>query len=74
MANPFKSVTQIAKQYKAAPRTVEKWCQENNVPYVGEGRGKRYLVYPEHEEQFKKRNRQVGRPSKDSGEKTKKDR
>jgi hypothetical protein len=72
MTNPFKSVTQIAKQYKSAPRTVEKWCQDNDVPYVGEGRGKRYLIYPEYEERFKKRNRQVGRPSKDSGDKKQK--
>jgi uncharacterized protein YjcR len=74
MAEPFKTVTQIAEQYGDSPRTVQKWCQENDVPYIGEGRGKRYLIYPKYEAQFTKRNRLTGKPGQKAAQKSKKDR
>ena len=51
----FKSVQEVAAENGCNVRTVQKWCLANDVPYVGAGRGKRYLVSPEHGAAFAKR-------------------
>jgi len=55
LSQKFKTVQQIAKENECKSRTVQKWCQANGVPYIGYDRGKQYLIYPEHEEKFKER-------------------
>ena len=53
----YKTVQQVAQEQqeqdkKCTERTVQKWCQANDVPYIGSGRRKQYLIYPEHEKKF----------------------
>jgi len=55
VATKFKTVQQVAQENKCKSRTVQKWCMANGVPYIGYGQGKQYIIYPEHEELFKKR-------------------
>jgi hypothetical protein len=41
---------------------VANWCQhDGSVAFVGEGRGKQWLIYPADEERFKNRDK-PGRP------------
>jgi len=51
----FKTVQQVAQDNECETRTVQKWCLANNVPYIGSGQRKQYMIYPEHEEKFKER-------------------
>jgi hypothetical protein len=48
----FKTVQQVAKENGCEERTVQLWCSKNDVPYVGTGKRKQYLLYPEHEKRF----------------------
>jgi len=51
----FKTVQQVAQDNECEPRTVQKWCLANDVPYIGSGQRKQYMIYPEHENKFIKR-------------------
>jgi len=51
----FKTVQQVAQENECESRTVQKWCLTNGVPYIGSGQRKQYMIYPEHEEKFKDR-------------------
>ena len=51
---PFKTVQQVAQENKCNDKTVQNWCAANDVPYIGTGR-KQYMLYQEHEEGFKNR-------------------
>lgn len=51
----FKTVQQVAQENKCDDRTVQKWCLDNDVPYIGTDKRKQYMIYPEHEEGFKNR-------------------
>ena len=55
MKDKFKTVQQVAQETQSADRTVQNWCSENDVPFLGSGKRKQYMIYPEHEEQFKNR-------------------
>jgi len=51
----FKTVQQVAQDNECEARTVQKWCLANDVPYIGSGQRKQYMIYPEHEERFEER-------------------
>ena len=53
----FKTVQQVAQENKCNDRTVQNWCLDNNVPYIGTGQRKQYMIYPEHEKAFKNRDK-----------------
>ena len=64
----WKTVRQVALENNCAERTVQKWCEQNDVPYSGEGFRKTWEIHPEHEEQFKNRPK-PGRRWPDKGKK-----
>ena len=51
----FRTVQEVAAENRCDDRTVQNWCRENGVPFIGSGRGKRYLIGLEHEEGFRGR-------------------
>jgi hypothetical protein len=67
----FKSVQTVAQENGCIEKKKKKWCADNGVPFIGSGQRKQYLIYPEHEECFKNREKPGRRwPAKKS--KTKK--
>jgi hypothetical protein len=53
----FKTVQTVAQENDCDDRTVQKWCAANGVPYIGTGQRKQYMLYPDHEEEFKNRDK-----------------
>lgn len=51
----FKTVQQVAQENDCVVRTVQKWCADNNVPHIGTGQRKQYLIYPKQEVEFQSR-------------------
>jgi len=51
----FKTVKQVAEDNGCGVRAVQNWCLTNDVPYIGNGQRKQYMIYPEHENKFKTR-------------------